>query len=195
MQVIDPAVAEAEQQPPRLGADGQVEFHPAHHRAGRAVWATGIIGAAAREQATLLYQLAHAGEGGPCLPRRLHRRPRPRATDARRRRAARALSAAAARSGLRPRPAWRSVPDRASRRLGRRREPRRGGPGRRRLADLGREVVLLGRGRRPVRRHGAAEGRPGRDARDRLLPRSPLRRRLHDPPAEGQARDPGAGDR
>ena len=68
MQVIDPAAAEAEQQPPRLAADGQVEFHPAHHRAGRAVWASGIVGAGAREQAALLYQLAHAGEAGHACP-------------------------------------------------------------------------------------------------------------------------------
>jgi len=68
MQVIDPAAAEAEQQPPRLGADGRVEFHPAHHRAGRAVWASGIVGAGAREQAALLYQLAHAGEAGHACP-------------------------------------------------------------------------------------------------------------------------------
>lgn len=68
MRTIDPAVAEAEQYPPRLGAEGRVEFHPAHHRAGRVVWASGIIGADAREQASLLYQLAHAGEAGHACP-------------------------------------------------------------------------------------------------------------------------------
>jgi alkylation response protein AidB-like acyl-CoA dehydrogenase len=68
MRVIDPAAAEAEQHPPRLGADGRIEFHPAHHQAGRAVWASGIIGAGAREQASLLYQLAHAGEAGHACP-------------------------------------------------------------------------------------------------------------------------------
>ena len=32
MDVVDPAVAEAERNPPRLGADGQIEFDPAYHR-------------------------------------------------------------------------------------------------------------------------------------------------------------------
>ncbi len=68
MNVIDPAVAEAERNPPRLGADGRIEFDPAYHRAGRAVWASGIVGAAAREQASLFYLLAHAGEGGHACP-------------------------------------------------------------------------------------------------------------------------------
>ena len=66
--VIDPAVEEAERNPPRLGPDGRVEFDPAHHRAGRAVWASGIVGAAAAEQASLFYTLAHAGEGGHACP-------------------------------------------------------------------------------------------------------------------------------
>jgi acyl-CoA dehydrogenase len=66
--VIDPAVAEAEQHPPRLGTDGEVAFHPAYHRAGKAVWASGIVGADAPEQAHLLYLLAHAGEGGHACP-------------------------------------------------------------------------------------------------------------------------------
>ncbi len=66
--VIDPAVEEAERNPPRLAPDGQVEFDPAYHRAGRAVWASGIVGAAAPEQASLFYALAHAGEGGHACP-------------------------------------------------------------------------------------------------------------------------------
>ena len=68
MNVVEPAVAEAELNPPRLRADGQVEFDPAYHRAGRAVWASGIVGAAAPEQASLFYTLAHAGEGGHACP-------------------------------------------------------------------------------------------------------------------------------
>jgi acyl-CoA dehydrogenase len=68
MDVVDPAVAEAERNPPRLGADGRIEFDPAYHRAGRAVWASGIVGAAPRDQASLFYALAHAGEGGHACP-------------------------------------------------------------------------------------------------------------------------------
>ena len=79
--------------------------------------------------------------------------------------------------------------------LGRRREPGRGDPGRRRLAPARGEVVLLGRGRRPVPRDRPAAGRAGGDPRDRLLPRASLGRRLPDPPAEGQARDARARDR
>jgi acyl-CoA dehydrogenase len=67
MSVVEEAVAEAEQNPPRL-VDGRVEFHPAYHRAGRAIWATGIVGAEAREQASLLYRLSQAGEGGHTCP-------------------------------------------------------------------------------------------------------------------------------
>jgi len=66
--VIEPAVEEAERNPPRLGVGGRVEFDPAYHRAGRAVWASGIVGAAAPEQASLFYALAHAGEGGHACP-------------------------------------------------------------------------------------------------------------------------------
>ncbi|HEU4943055.1 MAG TPA: acyl-CoA dehydrogenase family protein [Gaiellaceae bacterium] len=65
--VIDPAVEEAEREPPRLTAD-RVEFHPAYHRAGRAVWASGIVAADARRQAALFYELAQAGEGGHACP-------------------------------------------------------------------------------------------------------------------------------
>ena len=70
MDVVDPAVEETEQNPPRLGADGRIEFDPAYHRAGRAVWASGIVGAPALEQASLATTtlLAHAGEGGHACP-------------------------------------------------------------------------------------------------------------------------------
>jgi acyl-CoA dehydrogenase len=68
MDVVDPAVEEAERNPPRLRADGQIEFDAAYHRAGRAVWASGIVGAPAREQASLFYALAQAGEGGHACP-------------------------------------------------------------------------------------------------------------------------------
>jgi acyl-CoA dehydrogenase len=64
---FDELVAEAERHPPRL-VDGEVEFHPAYHRAGRVVWATGIVGAPAREQASLFYELAQSGEGGHACP-------------------------------------------------------------------------------------------------------------------------------
>jgi acyl-CoA dehydrogenase len=66
--VIDPAVEECERNPPRLGADGEIEFDPAYDRAGRAVWASGIVAAPAREQASLFYTLAQAGEGGHACP-------------------------------------------------------------------------------------------------------------------------------
>jgi acyl-CoA dehydrogenase len=66
--VIDPAVEVCERNPPRLGADGEITFDPAYHRAGRAVWASGIVGAPAREQAALFYLLAQAGEGGHACP-------------------------------------------------------------------------------------------------------------------------------
>jgi acyl-CoA dehydrogenase len=64
---LDELVAEAERHPPRL-VDGEVEFHPSYHRAGRAVWATGIVGAGAAEQASLFFRLAQAGEGGHACP-------------------------------------------------------------------------------------------------------------------------------
>lgn len=64
---FDELVAECERHLPRL-VDGEVEFHPAYHEAGRAVWATGIVGAPAREQAALFYELAQAGEGGHACP-------------------------------------------------------------------------------------------------------------------------------
>jgi acyl-CoA dehydrogenase len=64
---FDAAVAECERHPPRL-VDGEVEFHPAYHEAGRIVWATGIVGAPAPEQASLFHRLAQAGEGGHACP-------------------------------------------------------------------------------------------------------------------------------
>ena len=75
----------------------------------------------------------------------------------------------------------------------------RGDPGRRRLAAARREVVLLGRRRRPVRRHRAAARRARRaragSAASSCRARRRRAERLHDPPAEGQARDARAGDR
>jgi acyl-CoA dehydrogenase len=68
LDVIDPAVEEAERRPPRLGADGEVEFDEAYHRIGRLVWASGIVGAPVREQAALFYALSQAGEGGHTCP-------------------------------------------------------------------------------------------------------------------------------
>jgi alkylation response protein AidB-like acyl-CoA dehydrogenase len=65
--VLDEAVAESERRPPRL-VDGRVEFDEAYHRAGRAVWATEIVGAGAVEQAALFYEIAQAGEGGHACP-------------------------------------------------------------------------------------------------------------------------------
>jgi alkylation response protein AidB-like acyl-CoA dehydrogenase len=68
-QVVDPAVAELETRRDLPATDGErVEFDDAYTRAGRAVWASGIVGAGAYEQAALLYLLAHAGEGGHACP-------------------------------------------------------------------------------------------------------------------------------
>jgi acyl-CoA dehydrogenase len=64
---FDELVAEAERHPPRL-VDGEVEFHPSYHAAGRAVWATGIVAAPPREQAALFFEVAQAGEGGHACP-------------------------------------------------------------------------------------------------------------------------------
>jgi acyl-CoA dehydrogenase len=66
--VIEPAVEECERNPPRLGPDGGVEFDSAYERAGREVWASGIVGADAVEQASLFFALAQAGEGGHACP-------------------------------------------------------------------------------------------------------------------------------
>jgi hypothetical protein len=64
---LDALIAECEANPPRL-VDGVVEFHPAYHEAGRLVWATGVVAAPAREQASLFFELAQAGEGGHACP-------------------------------------------------------------------------------------------------------------------------------
>jgi alkylation response protein AidB-like acyl-CoA dehydrogenase len=67
--VIDPAVATLESRRDRPMTDGhRVVFDPAYETAGRAVWASGVVGAPAHEQAALLYLLAHAGEGGHSCP-------------------------------------------------------------------------------------------------------------------------------
>jgi acyl-CoA dehydrogenase len=76
-QVVDPA-ADAQERAgagPRLvAADAlgreqqEIEFHPAHADAGRAVWASGLVSAPAFEQATLMVLLAHAGEAGHACP-------------------------------------------------------------------------------------------------------------------------------
>jgi acyl-CoA dehydrogenase len=68
-QEIDPAVAELEARRDLPATDGErVEFAEPYARAGRAVWASGIVSAGAYEQAALLYLLAHAGEGGHSCP-------------------------------------------------------------------------------------------------------------------------------
>ena len=68
-QVVEPAVTELEARRDLPRTDGSgVEFDPGYERAGRAIWPSGIVGARAREQAALLYLLAHAGEGGHACP-------------------------------------------------------------------------------------------------------------------------------
>lgn len=80
--VIEPAVAECERpesQPTLRRWSGlgenieEIAFHPAHHEAGRAAWAAGIIAIQAEpgracEQATMIHLLAHCGEGGHACP-------------------------------------------------------------------------------------------------------------------------------
>jgi alkylation response protein AidB-like acyl-CoA dehydrogenase len=50
----------------------EVEFHPEHHRAGQAVWGSGMLatsrGEGPFELAALFYLLSHAGEGGHACP-------------------------------------------------------------------------------------------------------------------------------
>jgi alkylation response protein AidB-like acyl-CoA dehydrogenase len=66
-QEIDPLVYELEREGPTTdGSD--VRFHPAYKRAGRAVWASGLLGAEPLEQAGLFFLLTHAGEGGHACP-------------------------------------------------------------------------------------------------------------------------------
>ena len=68
--VVEPAVAaiESRRELPRVDADQRVAFDPEYAKAGRAVWASGVVGASPFEQAALLYLLAHAGEGGHTCP-------------------------------------------------------------------------------------------------------------------------------
>jgi hypothetical protein len=64
---VDPLVYQLEQEGPSTdGAD--VQFHPAYAEAGRAVWASGILGAEPLEQAGFFFLLTHAGEGGHACP-------------------------------------------------------------------------------------------------------------------------------
>jgi acyl-CoA dehydrogenase len=65
---IDPLVYELERDGPALAEGEDVRFAPAYAEIGRRVWATGILGADAWEQAGLFYLLAHAGEGGHACP-------------------------------------------------------------------------------------------------------------------------------
>ncbi len=73
--VVEPSVRALELRPPSLapadalGRESQrVAFDPEYARAGRAIWASGVVAAPAFEQAALLYLLAHAGEGGHTCP-------------------------------------------------------------------------------------------------------------------------------
>ncbi|HEY4659652.1 MAG TPA: acyl-CoA dehydrogenase family protein, partial [Gemmatimonadaceae bacterium] len=73
--VVDPLVYTYEREGPRvappdaLGREPQtVEFHPAYHEAGRAIWASGVVGADAYAQAAMLYLLTYAGENGHTCP-------------------------------------------------------------------------------------------------------------------------------
>ena len=64
---IDPLVYELERNGP--ATDGErVVFDSRYADAGRAVWASGILGAEPFEQAGLFYLLTHAGEGGHACP-------------------------------------------------------------------------------------------------------------------------------
>ncbi|HEU0303146.1 MAG TPA: acyl-CoA dehydrogenase family protein [Gaiellaceae bacterium] len=66
-QEIDPLVYELERDGPEADA-AKVRFPPAYAEAGRAVWASGIVGAEPFEQAGLFFLLTHAGEGGHACP-------------------------------------------------------------------------------------------------------------------------------
>jgi alkylation response protein AidB-like acyl-CoA dehydrogenase len=68
--VVESAVAaiESRHATPRVDGDQHVRFDPEYAEAGRAVWATGVVGAPPFEQAALLYLLAQAGEGGHACP-------------------------------------------------------------------------------------------------------------------------------
>ncbi|MGZ4415062.1 MAG: acyl-CoA dehydrogenase family protein [Gaiellaceae bacterium] len=76
-QVVEPAAQTQERDgngPRLVAADAlgrelqEIEFHPAHDDAGRAVWKSGLLSAPAFEQAPLMYLLAHAGEAGQACP-------------------------------------------------------------------------------------------------------------------------------
>jgi hypothetical protein len=68
--VVDPAVAaiEGRHHLPTIDAAQGIRFDPEYEAAGRAVWASGVVGAPAFDQVALLYLLAHAGEGGHTCP-------------------------------------------------------------------------------------------------------------------------------
>ena len=66
-QEVDPLVYQLEREGPTTDGSG-VRFHPAYAQAGRAVWASGILGAEPLEQAGLFFLLTHAGEGGHACP-------------------------------------------------------------------------------------------------------------------------------
>jgi acyl-CoA dehydrogenase len=68
--VVEPAVVaiESRHRVPSVDESQGVVFDSEYADAGRAVWASGVVGAAAFEQAALLYLLAHAGEGGHACP-------------------------------------------------------------------------------------------------------------------------------
>jgi acyl-CoA dehydrogenase len=65
---VDPEVYAAEVTGPQIHAGTRIEFDPAYHRAGSAVWASGVLKAGAWEQAAMLYLLTHAGEAGHACP-------------------------------------------------------------------------------------------------------------------------------
>lgn len=79
---VEPAVAVAERNrtlPTLVPTDAigrpveGVEFHPAYHEAGRAIWSSGVLAVqkepnGAFAQAAMLYLLCHAGEGGHACP-------------------------------------------------------------------------------------------------------------------------------
>jgi acyl-CoA dehydrogenase len=69
-QIVEPAVAAIERRHdgPAIGEGESVAFPREYAEAGRAVWASGVVGAPAFEQAAVLYLLAQAGEGGHTCP-------------------------------------------------------------------------------------------------------------------------------
>jgi alkylation response protein AidB-like acyl-CoA dehydrogenase len=68
--VADPAAAaiESRHRVPTIDAAQRIHFDPEYEAAGRAVWASGVVGARPLDQAALLFLLAHAGEGGHTCP-------------------------------------------------------------------------------------------------------------------------------